>query len=170
MCADNTDSKWCIDAGATDHMCPNRDLLINYKRLDKTVMMTNGSVIQAVGVGDIPILAFDGKEWKERTLMDTLHVPKSKFHLFSMARTLEKKCTMKAEESQCIFQRAGETVAIGKKIGKLFYMLFKDNSKSGSRKAQKDSGNGSEIISLMSFADSKGEHQDAKVVRDCRRL
>ena len=31
-------------------------------------------------------------------------------------------------------------------------------------------GNGSEIILLISFAESKGEHQDAKVVRDCRKL
>ena len=170
VCGQLYDARWCLDAGATDHMCPDRSLFKNYKPLGKKVMMTNGTVMHAIGVGDVSVLAFDGKTWKERMLMNTLHVPESKFYLFSMARTLEKDCIMRADGSECAFHRGSEIVAVGRKQGTLYYMMLKDNSKSGSREAQKDSGNGSEIISLMSFAESKGKRQDAKVVRDCRRL
>ena len=89
--------------------------------------------MHAIGVGDVSVLAFDGKTWIERMLMNTLHVPESNFYLFSMARTLEKNCIMRADGSEYTFHRGGEKVAVGRKRGTLYYMMFKDNLKSGSR-------------------------------------
>lgn len=122
-------SEWCMDGGSTDHVCPQRQRFMNYRALAvaKPVWTTGGHQLQAVGIGDVPVLAYDGAEWVPRKLLNTLHVPESAHHLMSMSRTLGQGCQMHGDPDTVWFERDGQTVAMGKKrrANGLYYMVFR---------------------------------------------
>ena len=121
-------ARWCLDTGATDHMCPDRSLFVRYRQLEqrKKITLTSEDVIFAVGIGNVEVMAYDGRNWIRRVLEDTLHVPESHYHLMSMSRTLDKGCVMQANSRNCWFKRDGKIVAQGARSGQLFYMKFKN--------------------------------------------
>jgi len=52
-----------FDSSATDHYCPNKDWLINYKTLENktSISTTTGEPCQILGYRDLPILADNNK-------------------------------------------------------------------------------------------------------------
>lgn len=54
---------WHMDSDATEHMSNHREWFLSYKKFDtvKNIKIDNGKYIQAIGSGDIDILAFNGK-------------------------------------------------------------------------------------------------------------
>ena len=56
---------WHIDSGATEHMSNRREWFSSYKKFDtiENIKIGDGKYLQAIGSGDIDILAFNGKGW-----------------------------------------------------------------------------------------------------------
>lgn len=121
-------SQWCMDAGSTDHVCPVRRYFSKYQALEepKVVWTTGGHQLQAEGVGDVPVLAFNGHQWVKKVLKEVLYVPGSQYFLMSMAKTLDQGCKAVADSDGVKFTREGEIVAMGQRKGQLFFMLFRE--------------------------------------------
>lgn len=119
---------WYLDSGATEHMSCRREWFSNYKHLDvvHSVRIGNGDCIDAVGVGDIDVLVYDGAEWKQKFLSNALYVPKLVVNLFSQGRCLDRgKCEMKATSNECRFERDGKVFAVGKRESGLYRMMIR---------------------------------------------
>ncbi|CAB3248370.1 unnamed protein product [Arctia plantaginis] len=81
-----------LDSGASEHMCFTVYRFINYKKLlvPKDVVIGGGTIIQALGYGDIDLEAYDGEKWIKTLISSVLYVPSLKTNLFSMSATLDK--------------------------------------------------------------------------------
>lgn len=86
---------------------------------------TGGHQLQAEGVGDVPVLAFNGHQWVKKVLKES-YVPGSQYFLMSMAKTLDQGCKAVADSDGVKFTREGEIVAVGQRKGQLFFMLFRE--------------------------------------------
>ena len=108
-------------------MCPERTLFKNYRSLKVTrpVTTSDGHRMDAVGEGDIEVLAYNGKRWETRVMYNTLHVPTSAFNLFSMSAALDKGCDVQASADGVNFIRRGEVVTRGVRMDVLFHMMIK---------------------------------------------
>jgi hypothetical protein len=112
-------NQWCMDTGATDHMCPVKRLFQRYQALDepRAVWTAGGHKLIAKGIGDVPVLAFNGQTWVKKVLTEVLYVPGSQHFLMSMAKTLDRGCRVLADGDSVRFTRDDETVAIGQRKG-----------------------------------------------------
>lgn len=116
--------KWIMDTGASDHICPDFRRFANYSKTRKRIITAGGDIILAEGIGDVELMAFDGKGWQRRVLVGVLHVPKSKYNLFALSKSLDKGCRMNATDRKCEILRGEDIVAIGLRSGNLFLMDF----------------------------------------------
>ncbi|XP_006607808.1 uncharacterized protein LOC102677414 isoform X3 [Apis dorsata] len=62
---ETSNDAWHMDSGATEHMLNRCEWFSSYKKFDtvENSKIGDGKYIQAIGSGDIDILAFNGKEW-----------------------------------------------------------------------------------------------------------
>lgn len=123
-------TNWYLDSGASQHMYKNRNLIVNYRALDipKQIKIGDGTVIKAIGVGNVNICAFNGKEFHDVTLHDVLLVPELEINLFSQGTTLDKGLSLVSNsESAKIIDYKKNVVAMAVRSGKLYKMLFKVN-------------------------------------------
>ena len=118
-------------------MTSNRDLFITYEKLEKPVSVIIGDAteLKGIGVGDINLQGFNGKEYYEIVLKDVLHTPKMPFNLFSVSKMLDKGYIQMSDAVQSIFKTAdgSEIVSVAVRDGDLFRMVFKEDRKSSSR-------------------------------------
>lgn len=120
-------NEWCLDTGASEHMCWNQDLFeelieISYK---KQVKVGNGEKLPVKGIGKITLWAFNGKKFIKSTLSDVLFVPDLQFNLFSAGCALDKGYKMFSNNEKCEFYNdKGEIRALATRDNKLYKMLF----------------------------------------------
>lgn len=118
---------WCLDTGASEHMCWNKDLfqdLIETK-MKKQVKVGNGEKLPVEGVGKVILWAFNGKKLIKSTLSNVLYVPDLQFNLFSAGCALDKGYTMFSNNEKCEFvNKNGEIGALATRENKLYRMHF----------------------------------------------
>ena len=49
--AETSKSQWCLDSGATHHMCPTFEMMYDYEPSLSTVEVGNGQFITRYGIG-----------------------------------------------------------------------------------------------------------------------
>lgn len=148
---------WYQDCAASQHMTSHREWLKNYIKLDdpKIVVIGDATRLEGIGVGDVDLEAFNGKEWYKIVLKNVLHVPKMTFNLFSVTQLLDKHYIQCADANQSIFKTfdGKDIVAVAQRDGSLFKMMFRQ-----------------ENICLMSLSiktwHERLGHQNIKYVRD----
>ena len=66
-------SEWILDSGCSYHMCPNKEMFLDFKEFNGGVVyMSNDSTCKMMGVGSVQIKMFDGVIQK---LNDVRYVP-----------------------------------------------------------------------------------------------
>lgn len=123
----NSCDEWYLDSGASDHMTNRREWFIDYKKFDQPVQVRigNGSVILAIGKGNINILAYNKVDWIEKHLSDVLHVPDIQLNLFSSNCALDKGLKLISDHQTCELVKDGHTVVVGERESRLFKLKFK---------------------------------------------
>lgn len=98
-------NEWLVDSGANEHMIFDRTLFVSYSTLlnKRSVIIGDGKKLDAVGMGQIVVKAFNGKYYIETTLNNVLHMPDLKMNLFLMASAVNKGYSMKADINKCEF-------------------------------------------------------------------
>lgn len=130
---ENTKNNWYLDSGASDHMTFRREWLKGYSELEvpMNVRIGSGALIPALGVGNVDILAYNGKEWIQKQLKNVLFVPNITMNLLSQSCVLDKGFDLLSDSKQCKFVRKGNhesIVAVGERQSQLFQMRFKVQS------------------------------------------
>lgn len=125
---------WYQDCAATQHMTSRRDWLINFIKLEEPTMVIIGDAtkLEGIGLGDIELEAFDGDKWYQIILKNVLYVPKMTFNLFSVTQMLDKGYVQTADAGKSTFKTLDkkETVAIAKRDGNLYKMMFRQEESS----------------------------------------
>lgn len=126
------DEKWLVDSGASHHMTYQKELFCEYERLStpKVVMIGDGRHLNALGIGKIKLMAFDGEEYVSCSINNVLHVPKLKINLFSVGSVVCNGFQVSMTNDQCVFSKDNRVCAIANKesCSKLYVMDFKSES------------------------------------------
>lgn len=118
---------WCMDTGASDHMCYNRTLFSNIDcSVKKLVKMGNGSIVTVAGMGQVELEAWNGEEWVHTELNEVLYIPEFKINLFSVVKALDKGYKLYSNKNTTeIRDSTGRICATAVRQGKFFKMNFK---------------------------------------------
>lgn len=118
---------WCMDTGASEHMCWDEHLFTALKRCESgTVKIGDGSSLEVKGIGTVQVQSWNGQEFIDTTLSDVLYVPKLKYNLFSVCHVLDKGYRMKSDKMTCKFLDIdGNICCLANRCNKLFKMVFK---------------------------------------------
>ena len=78
------DEAWLCDSGASTHMTPSADGMINYRECNFKLRIADGSTHTIEGFGDINFVLRSGNGLVQVTLTTIAHVPDLRYHLFSL--------------------------------------------------------------------------------------
>lgn len=159
MFGENFSDVWLQDCAATEHMSSRRELFTNFSLLKVPMVITigDGTNLEATGIGDVELEAFDGTSWSEVVLKNVLYVPKMPFNLFSVGSVLNKGYTQFANLDKSEFSDADGIVRlIAVREDKIWKMQLRNNS--------------SEDVCLVNMSLRKWHerlaHQNVKYVKD----
>lgn len=127
LCGKIQTDQWVVDSGASEHMCRLKECFSNYMELteERMVVVGNGAKIRAIGIGQVTVEAFDGKNYLKTTLNNVLHVPQITANLFSVSTALDKGYTMISDGEECRFVKNNEVKAVAVRKGKMYIMKFR---------------------------------------------
>lgn len=121
-----TEDCFYMDSGCSQHMCKSKHIMKDFEELQHhPVQMGNGNIINAVGVGNVKLEAYNGVKWQEVELKQVLYVPDLKVNLFSASSCLDKGLKMVSDNNLCKFVKNNEVVTLARREGRLFKMIFK---------------------------------------------
>lgn len=83
-------SSWCLDSGATAHMCCTRSLFTNYVGQEEVIILADNNVMRTVGKDDV-IVKIDHCNL---TMRNVLHVPEMKGNCMSINCAVSRRCTV----------------------------------------------------------------------------
>lgn len=148
---DNNGETWIVDSGATCHVCSNQELMYDFVKLKKLVEVQLGGekVLNATGRGTCTVTLFTvlpGGKHKKCKLQKVLLVPKLSYNLLNVSKATEAGYSVSFEDSACkITCAVGVIIAIGRKVGCLYYPDFQRETES-SNSAKADSDLSKEIL------------------------
>lgn len=96
--------RWLIDSGASSHMTQRKELLADYRDLDKPekVSLGDGHTVEAVGIGSVHLnMLFKVSEPKKCVMYRVLYVPKLACNLFSVRAAASKGNVVKFGDTKC---------------------------------------------------------------------
>jgi hypothetical protein len=124
--ADDPES-WCIDSGATRHLCSRREWFQEYKSIEpKKIYMADDRIIKAEGEGIIQVnLETDGGTYSGH-FQDVLYVPELEGNLLSVSKIASKGRKIIFSEKDCqVIDKNGEVSAKGLNVGGLYKLSAK---------------------------------------------
>lgn len=116
---------WVLDSGASDHMCHRREWFEDFIQVSTGVTIGNGAKIMARGKGGINVLAFNGKEWISKRMLNVLYVPEIHLNLFSSGKAMDHGHQLKSNSERCELLKDDNIVAVGVRREGLFQMLLR---------------------------------------------
>lgn len=116
---------WYLDSGASDHMTGCQEWFESVTEIDRSVKIGDGSLLQAVGVGDIHVLINVNFKWIPTVLKNVMLVPELKINLFSVGAALEKGYTLVGDSDICKLEKDGKVCAVANRQGKVYVMDMK---------------------------------------------
>jgi len=114
---------WCIDSGATSHMCNNREFFTDMTQHQGQVVLANGIKLPTAGIGEgyIQCMKQNG-EYQRIKIADVLYVPELKGNLLSVQKLTAKNFVVEFEGSMCKIMKGNTCVAYATE-GKGLYEL-----------------------------------------------
>lgn len=118
------DTRWCLDSGATAHMCHDESSFINLNYTsDQDIKLATDKTIRAQGSGTVCLNTKRGQVLQKVCLENTLYVPELRTNLLSVMKAAEKgKKIMFTNDSASILNLDGTPIIRAKKNGNLYYV------------------------------------------------
>ena len=120
-----SDQTWYVDSGATKHMCSNQDAFSKLMLITpEPVYMGNNAMVEAVGVGEVPVtMVVEGKELKGH-LTNVLYVLELATNLVSVKQIVAKGMQVNFAKNRCdIISAEGQVLGKAQLDGKLYRLL-----------------------------------------------
>eukprot|EP00794_Sanderia_malayensis_P020790 gene20790-22828_t len=117
-------SVWIIDSGATKHMSPRKEFFKKYVqfKVPETVLLGNGAVCDALGIGTVIVSRVcDGKR-KQFTLSNVLYVPQLVNNFFSVTAATKMGCTVEFTGKHCKITRSNQELLMGYQVNQIWFL------------------------------------------------
>lgn len=89
---------WCVDSGATSHLCCDRNLFQNYSSVSEKIWLAGGLCIEAVGRGDVDVGG------TTVMLKNVLYVPNLQCNFVSVSKAIESGHTVTFERAYVVIK------------------------------------------------------------------
>ena len=111
----SNDHHWVIDSGASRHLIPDRQQLVNYRSVEPNTAVTfvNGQQAAALGQGEVILQVRTASGMTEVTLQNVLHVPEATVSLFSTRQATNTGAVITFMNDGCSVSVNGTTVMEG---------------------------------------------------------
>ena len=116
------DLTWYVDSGATKHMCSNQDAFSKLMLITpEPVYLGNNAMVEAVGVGEVPVtMVVEGKQHQGH-LTNVLYVPELATNLVSVKQIVAKGMQVNFAKDRCnIISGEGQVLGKARLDGKLY--------------------------------------------------
>ena len=119
-----TEQDWCLDSGATSHMCHNIQEFIEIAPVEnQTVRLAVDKVTDVKGKGTVRLAVSTTKGKKSVRLENALYVPKLKTNLLSVSKaTTSGRCVFFNESKASIRSANGKIIAEAHRRGDLYFI------------------------------------------------
>ncbi|KRZ93244.1 Retrovirus-related Pol polyprotein from transposon TNT 1-94 [Trichinella sp. T8] len=84
-----SNSKWCLDSGASSHMCSNKEMFLSVKNIKRTLSLANNKATEIMGTGTANLEIPGSDEMRSVKLHNTLYIPDLRSNLLSVAKITE---------------------------------------------------------------------------------
>lgn len=119
---------WCVDSGATAHMCGNKHLFNSLDESHKShVVVASGERIKAEGIGTIKLLIGTDKGKLEVIISEALWVPELNDNLVSVLKLVQKGHTVEFNNTGCYIKNGDETFLIAQHHDNLYKLRCEEN-------------------------------------------
>lgn len=115
---------WCMDSGATAHLCANKSLFVSIREHKEKIMLVGEQYIEAKGIGTVKL------NWHGNIieLIDVLYVQNLQCNFVSVAKAINNGFKICFEQDEAsVKNKKGDTVLIAKKQNDLF--VFENENK-----------------------------------------
>ena len=102
----------CIDSGASEVYCPDREKFANYRLIDRSITTANGRKLKAIRMGDLEIDLPNGSKVTKTMFKDAIHAPDMAFTLIAISKLDKARYKVVFHKSTCtIIDPKGKTIA-----------------------------------------------------------
>ncbi|KAL0279436.1 UNVERIFIED_CONTAM: hypothetical protein PYX00_000991 [Menopon gallinae] len=109
--------QWCLDSGATRHICNNRKMFKHLDTRRSDIYTISNECVRAHGTGEVTLKL----KGQNVTLKDTLYIPKSKSNLLSVPRVTKRGYTVVFKNDRAEIKRKnGSTLVTARRAGGLY--------------------------------------------------
>ncbi|KRY53251.1 Retrovirus-related Pol polyprotein from transposon TNT 1-94 [Trichinella britovi] len=84
-----SNSKWCLDSGASSYMCSNKEMFLSMKNIKRTLSLANNKATEIMGTGTANLEIPGSDEMRSVKLHNTLYIPDLRSNLLSVAKITE---------------------------------------------------------------------------------
>jgi hypothetical protein len=106
MIEDEGSDLWYIDSGASLHMTAQREMIANYHEIKPLkIQVANGSIIEAVGVGNVTITFDHDNQIYESVIREVHYVPEVTKNLLSLGALKLKGCRIEDSKEITLIRR-----------------------------------------------------------------
>jgi hypothetical protein len=114
-------TRWVLDTGASRHLTPYKDILLNARPLDEDITITfgNGGRGKATAVGEVLLHTHDATFH----ISDVLCIPEATENLISVRGATSRGLDFKFSAHHCEISRGGQTIANAPSMGDSIYYL-----------------------------------------------
>lgn len=114
---------WCLDSGATSHLCKDKSLFTNIQKIHSGIRMADSTTTPIRAIGNVKIFANSGNTSKSVLLTNALHVPDLHTNLLSVAKLVDKDHTVTFHRQGAVIKDEQGNVKLQiKRKGDLFYL------------------------------------------------
>ena len=111
-----TKAMWCIDSGASSHLCCIREMFTEYVEENESITIPGENRMYAVSRGNVRLVS----EEFNVTLTDVLHVPGLQCNFVSVGKAADRGATVSFGDSDAVIRRSGKIVFKANKVGDLY--------------------------------------------------
>ena len=114
------DETWLCDSGASTHMTPSADGMINYRECNLKLRITDGSTRTIEGSGDINFAFRSGNGLVRVTLTNVAHVPDFRHNLFSLPTVVKHGHTFEGRPAGIVVKLKSERSIVFPLTGNMY--------------------------------------------------
>ena len=129
-------TQWIIDSGATSHICSDRSLFTDLKKLNHPldVVLGDGRALIAKHSGTVHLQVKSGSLTRKCKLHNVLFVPELAYCLLSISKVTERGIEFKFNKRGCIVRDSnGRLITVASKSGHLFQVSVVESKNAGVR-------------------------------------
>ena len=114
------DEAWICDSGASTHMTPSADCMLNYRECNLKLRIADGSTRSIEGYGDVRFVFRSGNDLVQVLLTNVAHVPDLRYHLFSLPTLVKNGHTFEGRPSGIVVRLKSEKSIVFPLSGNLY--------------------------------------------------